>query len=94
MDTAKKEDLLNKKAEQYKTMDTAKKQDLLNEKEEQNIWRDALPSCTGTREHSYMFVCSSYDSIGLFIRLAGHRTLPALPCRSSPVPLQVQFCPG
>ena len=28
MDTAKKRDLLNKKAEQYKTMETAKKQDL------------------------------------------------------------------
>ena len=35
MDTAKKEDLLNKKAEQYKTMDTAKKQDMLNKKSEQ-----------------------------------------------------------
>ena len=37
MDTAKKEDMLNKKAEQYKTMgtSTAKKQDLLNEKAEQ-----------------------------------------------------------
>ena len=32
MDTAKKQDLLNKKVEQYKTMDTVKKQDLLNEK--------------------------------------------------------------
>ena len=35
MDTAKKQDLLNKKTEQYKTMDTAKKQDLLNKKAEQ-----------------------------------------------------------
>ena len=34
-DTAKKQDLLNKKAEQYRTMDTAKKQDLLNKKAEQ-----------------------------------------------------------
>ena len=34
MNIAKKQDLLNKKAEQYKTMDTAKKQDLSNEKAE------------------------------------------------------------
>ena len=31
MDIAKKQDLLNKKGEQCKTMDIAKKQDLLNE---------------------------------------------------------------
>ena len=35
MDTAKKQDLLNEKAEQYKTTDTAKKQDLLNKKAKQ-----------------------------------------------------------
>ena len=35
MDTAKKPDLLNKKAEQYKTIDTAKNQDLLNKKAKQ-----------------------------------------------------------
>ena len=35
MDIAKKQDLLNKRAEQYKTMDTAKKQDMLNKKSEQ-----------------------------------------------------------
>ena len=35
MDTVKKQDLLNEKAEQYKTIDTAKKQDLLNEKAKQ-----------------------------------------------------------
>ena len=36
MDTAKKQDLLSKKAEQYKTMDIAKKQDLLNIKKQNN----------------------------------------------------------
>ena len=33
--TTKKQDMLNKKAAQYKTMDTAKRQDLLNKKAEQ-----------------------------------------------------------
>ena len=41
MDTPKKQDLLNKKAEQYKTMDTAKKQDLLNKKVKQYRTMDA-----------------------------------------------------
>jgi len=35
MDTAKKQDLLNKKAEEYKITDTAKKQDLLSKEAEQ-----------------------------------------------------------
>ena len=35
MDTAKKQDLLNQNAEQYKTKDAAKKQDQLNEKAKQ-----------------------------------------------------------
>ena len=35
MDTAKKQDLLNEKAEQYKKIDTAKKQNLLNKKAKQ-----------------------------------------------------------
>ena len=35
MDTAKKQDLLNEKAEQYRTMDTAKRQDLLMKNVEQ-----------------------------------------------------------
>ena len=35
MDTAKKQDLLNEKAEQYKTIDTAKKQNLFNKKAKQ-----------------------------------------------------------
>ena len=41
MDTAKKQDLLCKKGEEYKTMDNAKKQDLLNKKAEQYRTMDA-----------------------------------------------------
>ena len=40
MDSAKKQHLLNKKAEKYKTMDSAKKQDLLNKQAEKykTLW--------------------------------------------------------
>lgn len=37
MGAAKKKDLLNKKAEQYKMMDTANKKDLLKEQNNTNI---------------------------------------------------------
>ena len=38
MHTAKKQDLLNKQAEKYKTMDAAKKQDLLNKHKNTKLW--------------------------------------------------------
>ena len=41
MDSAKKQDILNKQAEKYKTMDAAKKQDLLNKQAEKYKTMDA-----------------------------------------------------
>ena len=38
MDAAKKQDLLNKQAEKYKTMHAAKKQDLLKKQKNTKLW--------------------------------------------------------
>ena len=52
MNVIKKQDLLNKKAGQYKTMDTAKKQDLLNEKPEQYKAIDTAKKTTSVTQKS------------------------------------------